>query len=423
MQKTFDRNACFVCGKTTDLKQCENCNSYSYCSKRCQRADWYNGHFFRCRKLIGNDNNGSERLKDEDEKQEFGRIVPLRKILKTKKEFTGIFFGHNLITSPNSSESVIIWQVLDNYWPLVTKRDKVIQEFTLPFAPGRALIIVDGNEWDSVERFKLWEKYRSIGASKYANLIKEEKTLEKAIQIGQEEEYVQWLHKRKLVSDEEDFISLNDLRANVQIVLKTIWTPVKQRRVLEVALKKKFDPERNKKLVGALLSTGDKNLHRISYRLDPPSVLGLDPASGNGLDLLGKMLMERREELRIANVGELESPTLTKQGIALIEGLDLFDDTLTKENAPLVGLGPIRFIYRQFQENTNIYAESNIKTIGKEDKLISLAEVQEAARDAYKRIRTKNNFKLRDCIGNVSKKNNIWIFDHCYSAWITKDDE
>jgi predicted NAD-dependent protein-ADP-ribosyltransferase YbiA (DUF1768 family) len=144
-----------------------------------------------------------------------------------------------------------------------------------------------------------------------ANADKEHKTQAKQLYVRTAEH---WFHRRKFAPaqpDKADQVLAADTAKASKAVnnsfkrtmspadkqrFKKWWvTQGEQTKGMRDALRRKFDPKQNPALCAALLSTGDKLLFEIPSRSEK---FWSGPPSSGRENVLGKLLMERRQELR-----------------------------------------------------------------------------------------------------------------------------
>ena len=51
IKKHLKGSGCFTCGATNEVKFCGRCKAIMFCSKKCQKITWENGHKEECSKI------------------------------------------------------------------------------------------------------------------------------------------------------------------------------------------------------------------------------------------------------------------------------------------------------------------------------------------------------------------------------------
>ncbi len=434
---------CFLCLSDGDgqLHRCGDCKTAIYCSPICQEIHWKEGHKYECDtyhigadvlELQGDESKERKGLKRKLEKEkveQHGIRYKRKEIQKVDETLDEIYFAANLIRVPSTTREFGEFQFLANEWPEVTEQKKVSSKYDIKPRANGVLFELEGKQWDSVERYMAYKKWMSVGEEKYAEEMYAAETINGLLKVNTLTMFTKWYRWREAQLGNELEDTDREVRKMWNALLKNSWSLEVQKPILEIALKRKFDPIRNRNLFEALMSTGNTKLVLLDTTLKGADTILGQKISGVGNNLLGELLMQLRSRFERPSLEGLQENVLSGTGISTIEGL-ILTTPFPKEEAIVVGKGPLNFQYRQYiagdGELSQTYKKSDIKVIEKFN--VTLKDVRMAAAEAYDEIYEEGLDGIEEYeprIGDVSRYplDNVWIFTHATNAVHFADEE
>ena len=175
------------------------------------------------------------------------------------------------------------YQFLSNFFPFVSAPEAQPASSVPLLKSGHSSFL-------SSEHLYQWAKFATIRDYEYAKILRHAPTAQECKRLSLKGAYQEHLQRKFPKS------SKASLRRKTDRIFARRFSRGKCKLIMRKALELKFDPDRNDSLCKALVETYPRKLCEHD-RAREGSKWGISPTTGEGENLLGKLLMERRSYL------------------------------------------------------------------------------------------------------------------------------